>query len=74
MLRLEFYPAMAGVQMRATGIDLNRNPDGSKKEPQAVERIIRVYSIEDMGLAGAIAEALWSLHREYPALHEYARR
>lgn len=74
MLRLEFYPGIPGLHMRAVGVDKNRNPDGSKKEGASIDRTIDVRNIDQLGLAGAIARALWELHQDFPDLHKYARR
>lgn len=74
MLRLEFYPMMHGVQVRAVGIDKQPDPNGVRPEPVVVQGIIGHSDITNLGLPGAVAKWLWATNDAYPALVGYARR
>ena len=74
MLRLEFYPMLHGVQVRAVGTTTQPDLNGVRPEPTVVQGIIGHVDLDELGLAGGIAKWLWATNSEYPGLVQFARR
>jgi hypothetical protein len=72
MLRIEIYPVMSGLMVRAVACSHAGTPDNQRSELRSVTRTIPSDTIETVGVDEAIRDHLLDLVVLYPGLFEAA--
>jgi len=68
MLSIEFYSVLNGMMVRAHAVPTNGAPLPPQAKWDAIQRVVQVEDMEEMGVALAVTRAVVELLQLYPEL------